>query len=271
MHRSGVGGRGFGQWIGAVIDVPPAVVDAVDAFWTGVLGWTVGPAWPGHPEFHHLEPPAGDSHVLVQAIDGPARIHLDLYVADIDAEAARLVALGATLGERHAHWRVLSSPTGLPFCVVTSDRARERPSAPTWPDGHRSRLAQVCIDVPHGGLDEETAFWQAVTGWTFRESDVPEFAGHLEPGPGGSMQLLVQELGADDPAGGSRVHLDLGTDDIEAEVCRLVELGADRVRDDRGWVVLRDPAGMLFCVTVQSPSEATLPPEKRGLDEPGTR
>ncbi len=65
------------------------------------------------------------------------------------------------------------------------------------------------------------------------------------------MQLLLQRLESDEPA--TRAHLDLGTDDIETEVERLVSLGATRGETGRGWVVLTDPTGLVFCVTGNSP------------------
>ena len=244
---------GFGRWIGAVLDLPAAQVETADRFWSSALGWGVGRSWRDHPEFHHLEPPTGHSHVLIQAIVGPPRVHLDLYVETVDHASHWIVGLGASAGDRHAHWQVLTSPAGFPFCVVQSDGEKDRPPAQTWPDGHRSRLAQVCLDIPHGQVEPEVAFWRTVTGWPFASSSSPEFAGHLRPGTGGSMQLLLQELGPDDPATTARAHLDLGTDDVEAEVRRLMALGASRVSDGRGWVVLRDPAGQDFCVTGQPP------------------
>ena len=245
--------NGFGLWSGAVLDLPAPLVAPADAFWTAALGWKVGPPWEGLPEFHPLVPPDGDSHVLVQVIEGPPRVHLDLYTDDLDAEAERLAGLGAADLERGAYWRVLSSPVGFPFCLVPFESERDRPRAQTWPDGHRSRLVQVCLDVPHGRVDEELSFWRTATGWSFEASGSPEFAGHLRPAKGGSLQLLIQELGESDPASTTRAHLDLGTDDVEAEVARLVSLGAERLEDGRGWIVMRDPAGLVFCVTGQAP------------------
>jgi hypothetical protein len=244
---------GFGRWTGAVLDLPRELVEASDAFWTQALGWTVGQTWRDYPEFHHLDPPEGHSCVLVQAIDGPPRLHLDLYASDVDPVADWIVRQGATLGDRHGHWQVMVSPTGFPFCVVKSDGERERPRARTWPDGHRSRLVQVCLDIPHGRIDEEKAFWSTITGWPLEPSSQEEFGGHLKPGEGGSLQLLLQELGPDDPATTTRAHLDLGADDREAEVARLEALGAQRVSDGSGWVVMRDPVGQVFCVTGQAP------------------
>ena len=46
----------------------------------------------------------------------------------------------------------------------------------------------------------------------------------------------------------SRVHLDIETDDVEAEVRRLEGLGAKRVRQVHSWWVLEAPTGQRFCV-----------------------
>jgi catechol-2,3-dioxygenase len=50
----------------------------------------------------------------------------------------------------------------------------------------------------------------------------------------------------------NRLHLDLAPGDRDAEVARLVELGARRVDVGQGpdatWVVLADPEGNEFCV-----------------------
>ena len=54
-------------------------------------------------------------------------------------------------------------------------------------------------------------------------------------------------------SGAPRVHLDIHTDDLDAEVARLERLGADRVQKVQTWWVMRDPAGLLFCVLPVSP------------------
>ncbi len=54
--------------------------------------------------------------------------------------------------------------------------------------------------------------------------------------------------------GDARVHLDIETDDVEAEVKRLEALGAERVRPEQTWWIMRDPSGQPFCVVPpQSP------------------
>jgi hypothetical protein len=65
------------------------------------------------------------------------------------------------------------------------------------------------------------------------------------------LRLGFQKV--DDPTPGkNRVHLDLTGADREAEVSRLIELGAsETARHNAGdfvWVVLADPAGNAFCV-----------------------
>jgi hypothetical protein len=50
-----------------------------------------------------------------------------------------------------------------------------------------------------------------------------------------------------------RVHLDVETDDVEAEVKRLCALGATVTERRDGYAILADPGGLVFCVVpVQS-------------------
>jgi hypothetical protein len=52
----------------------------------------------------------------------------------------------------------------------------------------------------------------------------------------------------------SRVHIDIETDDIVAEVARLTKLGAKVVDRLERWVVMQAPTGQRFCVVrVQRP------------------
>jgi hypothetical protein len=46
----------------------------------------------------------------------------------------------------------------------------------------------------------------------------------------------------------SRVHIDIETDDIDAEVARLERLGARRVAYVKRWWVMEAPTGQRFCV-----------------------
>jgi predicted enzyme related to lactoylglutathione lyase len=239
-------------WLHAFIDVPVDVVSAAERFWSEATGWPSGRPWAGHPEFVSLAPPGASPYVHVQRIDGPPRVHVDLLAADLDAEAERLTGLGAVRGRRHEWWQVMDSPGGLPFCLC-GDPDRTRPGPVTWIDGHRSRVVQVCLDIPDADYPRELAFWAAATGWEHRDVARPEYERLV--GPSSSpLSFLVQRLGADDPGMATRAHVDIGTDDVAAEVSRLEGLGAHRLRDPvDGWVVLEDPAGLPFCVTPQPP------------------
>lgn len=66
-----------------------------------------------------------------QKVDDPTpgknKVHLDLVSDDIDAEADRLVAAGATLVERRGDenfsWVTFTDPEGNEFCVASQDEA----------------------------------------------------------------------------------------------------------------------------------------------------
>ena len=114
---------------------------------------------------------------------------------------------------------------------------------------HYSRLSVIVIDVPPGGHDRELAFWREATGAPLTANkQFPEYHG-AELGNG--FGLLVQRLG-DGPA---RIHLDIHTDDLAAEVARLERLGAQRLERLEFWQVMRDPAGLVFCVVEAPPGE----------------
>jgi predicted enzyme related to lactoylglutathione lyase len=108
---------------------------------------------------------------------------------------------------------------------------------------HYSRLSKVVIDVPSADHERELAFWSAATGQPLDHYERhPEYHGATLHGQ--DFGLLVQRLGT----GPGRLHLDIHTDDLAAEMARLEELGAQRVQQVDAWWVLRDPAGLLFCV-----------------------
>jgi len=99
------------------------------------------------------------------------------------------------------------------------------------------------IDVPQADYDATVAFWRdALPAVPVTDDDEPDYTGFGEATPG--VELGVQAVG--NPTG--RIHLDIETDDIEAEVARLIALGAIEVERIQGWVVMRDPVGTVFCV-----------------------
>jgi hypothetical protein len=84
-------------------------------------------------------------------------------------------------------------------------------------------------------------------------SEAGEFAGKWHDDAGSPVQLLFQRL--DEPDGPVRAHLDLGTDNVEVDVRRILDLGAADIGPGRGWWALRDPTGLPFCVTGNSPMQ----------------
>jgi hypothetical protein len=117
---------------------------------------------------------------------------------------------------------------------------------------HYSQLNKVVIDVPAEAHDAEVAFWAGASGAALRQAErYPEYHGGRVPG--GDLHLLTQRLGA----GEARVHLDIHTDDLDAELARLEALGARRVREVNGWWIMADPAGLPFCVLPDPPGTLT--------------
>jgi predicted enzyme related to lactoylglutathione lyase len=109
---------------------------------------------------------------------------------------------------------------------------------------HKSRLGTVVIDCQTEDLDEPARFWSAALGRpseTLTDAGDPNFR-ELE-GPPDELKVLVQSVKHP-----SRVHIDIETDDIDAEVRRLETLGAKRVAYVKRWWVMEAPTGQRFCV-----------------------
>ena len=112
---------------------------------------------------------------------------------------------------------------------------------------HYSRVLKVVIDAPPSLHDRELAFWQGALGQELPEIYSAEYHGAILHGS--DLMLLMQRL----ESGAARVHLDIHTDDLDAEVARLERIGAERVQMVQTWWVMRDPVGLLFCVLPISP------------------
>ncbi|HZP54511.1 VOC family protein [Actinocrinis sp.] len=120
-----------------------------------------------------------------------------------------------------------------------------------------------CIDIDCLDPFAVAAFWQEALGWRRTHEEPDEIV--LEP-PAGSPQDGVAPdllfLRVPDPTPGkNRLHLDLRPEDQDAEVERLISLGARRASigqgDEVSWVVMADPEGNEFCVL------RSLPPEQQ--------
>ncbi len=108
---------------------------------------------------------------------------------------------------------------------------------------HRSRLNTLVIDVPGTRFADAVAFWAAALGRQ-PNRDPAEAQPYLRlEGANALAGVVLQKI--DEPA---RYHVDVATDDVAAEVQRLVAAGATVVGPVETWVVLRDPAGLFLCV-----------------------
>ncbi len=109
---------------------------------------------------------------------------------------------------------------------------------------HKSKLAGFIIDCQTKDLDGAANFWGGALGMPVRElpPDEAEIYKKLQDSHHG-LHIEVQIVSHP-----SRVHLDIETDDIDAEVRRLEGLGARRIEAVHSWVVMEAPTGQRFCV-----------------------
>ena len=233
------------RWVTAFLDTAEERADDAEVFWSRVTGYRVSPRRGRRDEFATLLPPDGDPFLKVQRVvqSPPGGLHLDLHTADVASLAERAEELGATASYLEEGYVVCGSPGGMTFCVV-GHPAERRPEPAAWPGG-RSLVDQVCLDIPPSRWDSEVAFWEALTGWE-RGRQSGEFGRLVRP-EGQPLMFLLQRL--DDEQPGVTAHLDLGSDDADAEAARHVALGATEVRRADGWITLLDPSGRAYCVT----------------------
>jgi len=109
---------------------------------------------------------------------------------------------------------------------------------------HRSRLNGILIDCNVEDIEEAAQFWAKALG---RPID-PDHPGTRGPyvmleTPPGEISVQIQRVEHE-----SRVHIDIETDDIPAEVARLEQLGAAVDTRMERWVVMRAPSGQRFCI-----------------------
>ena len=108
---------------------------------------------------------------------------------------------------------------------------------------HHSRFSTVIIDCHTEDIASAAEFWSQALGRSVAEGR-PESSRYLalamKPG---EVACQVQAVAHE-----SRVHIDIETDDLDAEVKRLAALGAKEVDRHPTWVVMQAPTGQRFCV-----------------------
>lgn len=106
---------------------------------------------------------------------------------------------------------------------------------------HRSRLCGFIVDCKTDSLDTAAHFWSQALGMARADRNGDTYE-RLDAGAR-DLDIEVQQVFHE-----SRAHLDIETDDIEAEVARLEALGAKRLEAVKTWVVMEAPTGQRFCV-----------------------
>jgi predicted enzyme related to lactoylglutathione lyase len=119
-------------------------------------------------------------------------------------------------------------------------------SPQSYPRGH------LVLVVDCGDLDRSARFWTSVLGYERAGPPGGPYQG-LVPADGHGIEVLLQQV-PEAKSGKNRLHLDLRTADLNAEVDRVVALGARQLTrlpvTEAGWRwhILADPDGNEFCV-----------------------
>ncbi len=115
MHKS--------RLAGLVIDSQVDDINPAANFWGKALGYkTIESDEEWAEKYVHLDVKETDIKLLVQKVEHPSRVHLDIETDNIAAGVKRLEALGATIVKIMERWTVMEAPSGHRFCVVNPQR-----------------------------------------------------------------------------------------------------------------------------------------------------
>jgi predicted enzyme related to lactoylglutathione lyase len=125
---------------------------------------------------------------------------------------------------------------------------------------------ELVVVIDCSDLARSTDFWAQVLGYVADGPAVGPYQGLIPP-DGQGVEILLQRV-PERKHGKNRLHLDLRTPDLDAEVGRVVGLGASLVTrqpmEEYGWRwhILGDPDGNEFCVILppDSPGPASAEP-----------
>lgn len=207
------------------------------SFWGHLLGWERSGLdllpdadAPMRLSFEHADLP----HDLLNQLH-QLHFHLTSYTASQQANVDRALALGAThrdVGqlpeEDHV---VLADPEGNEFCIIEETN--------NWLAG-TGFLGEVAAD----GTREVGVFWSAALDWPLLHDEDGETG--IKP-PEGGMWIAWGGPPLNERAPRNRMHFVLAaTGDLDAEVSRLVGLGASEVGRSGDEVEMADPDGNEF-------------------------
>ena len=115
---------------------------------------------------------------------------------------------------------------------------------------HKSRLSAIVIDVHARHIEQAAGFWSQLLGQPSQVNDDGRQATILAAEKG---VTLVIEAVADE----ARIHFDIETDDLAAEIHRIESLGGRKVSVVDHAVIMEAPTGHRFRLT--GPSSHLLP------------
>jgi predicted enzyme related to lactoylglutathione lyase len=212
-------------------------IDACDAeaearFWGGLLGLTAG--GPHHNGAWWLDDDTGQAVAWVNAVPElktvKNRVHIDINAEGLEAA----LAAGATVVEEFPRWTVMRDPDGQEFCVFVREAPIER------------RLYElVCDSGP--GMEECLAiarWWGEVLG---AEVGQDEEQCWIEKVPGAPFDGIVFGPVPEPKTVKNRVHIDVGTNDVDALVAHGATILRTKGDGGLGWTILADPDGNEFC------------------------
>lgn len=108
---------------------------------------------------------------------------------------------------------------------------------------HRSRLSTFVIDCKVEDLETAAQFWSKALNRPLQPPDPDDPNYRQIAASDDEPMLLLQKVEHE-----SRIHLDIESDDLEAEVARLEKLGARRIKFFKRWWLMQAPTGQVFCV-----------------------
>ncbi|GAA0716966.1 VOC family protein [Dokdonella soli] len=110
---------------------------------------------------------------------------------------------------------------------------------------HHSRFCTLVIDCQVDDLAPAAEFWSRAFGKKIASVDQDGDGRYAELETAAEEPLILLQKVEHE----SRVHLDIETDDLEAEAKRLEALGAKRIAFVRErWWVMQAPTGHRFCI-----------------------
>ena len=123
MHKSRLGAL--------IIDCQSQDLERDAAFWSAALGGSLSRR-SADGRYIDVEGDPADPHIILQKVEHPSRIHIDIETDDIPAEVRRLQALGASVIEKMQRWTVMQAPSGHRFCIIGARRDGFDDDANRW-------------------------------------------------------------------------------------------------------------------------------------------